>query len=87
MNTIKSTAADFCNGSLESDQAELLSAIESDKRNYGHDVHLNHMIAKLVTEALNAQTLTVCPEDDDAIITPAEFTQYYCDMAKDLLSA
>ena len=84
MNTINATA--FCNASLESDQAELLSAIASDERN-NSDMRVHHMIDKLVTEALAAQTETLCPDDDNAIITAIEFNQYYCDMAKDLLSA
>ena len=50
-------------------------------------MRVHHMINKLVTEALAAQTETLCSDDDNAIITAIEFNQYYCDMAKGLLSA
>ena len=83
MNTIKATAADFCNGSIESDQAEILSAILSDRRN-GFDIRTQKSISQLTREAMVAQAETICLEDVENAISCAEFDAYYREMARDL---
>ena len=70
MNIIKTTASDFCNGSLESDKSRIFCGVS---------------LTTLIDEAVAAvKAINVAQPDDQCDLSRDDFARYYQDLENEL---